>query len=313
MQVAIIGGTGFVGSHLTDALLENGHQVSLLVRKGSEHKVSRPDDCRIVAGELGHQKALDATLADCDAVIYSVGILREDPRAGITFEALQYQGVVKTIDAARRTGVDRFLLVSANGAKAPGTAYQETKHRAEEFLLSSGLTATILQPSIVFGDPRGRIEFATQLYRDMVAPFVPAVAFFSGANPRTGQPLMSPVHAGDVAEAVLAILGDAGTAGKRYPLGGPEVLAWSDMIRRIASAVGRRKWIVPMPVGFMRMVAALFDRFAWFPVTRDQLQMLVEGNTADPAIVESLTGHAPTRFDQEHLLYLSRGRTSVPR
>lgn len=304
MQIALIGGTGFVGSHLAEALLDNRHAVSLLARRGSEHKVTRTDECRVVAGDLDDPKALDATLKDCDAVIYSVGILRELPRLGVTFEALQYKGVVKTVEAARRTGVERFLLISANGAKVPGTAYQETKYRAEEYLLSSGLAATVLQPSVIFGDPRGRMEFATQLYRDMVAPFIPAVAFFSGTSPGTGQPQMSPVHISDVAGAVLAVLEDAGTAGKRYPLGGPEILSWSEMIGRIAGAVGRSKWILPMPVGLMRLAATLLDRFPWFPVTRDQLQMLVEGNTVDPAIIESLIGRPPAQFDLAHLGYL---------
>ena len=306
MQVAIIGGTGFVGSHLADAVLDAGHQVALLVRSGSEHKITRPDDCRIVTGDLDDPQALDRALAGCDAVVYSVGILREEPRAGITFEALQYEGVVETVAAARRTGVDRFLLISANGVKKPGTRYQETKHRAEEYLLSSGLSATILQPSVIFGDPRGRMEFASQLYRDMVAPSLPAVAFFGGTSPRTGQPLMSPIFIGDVADATVSVLEDAGTAGNRYPLGGPEILTWSKMIYRIASAVGRRKWIVPMPVGLIWLAAMLLDRFSWFPVTRDQLRMLVEGNTADPAIVESLIGRVPAHFDLAHLGYLGK-------
>ena len=80
------------------------------------------------------------------------------------------------------------------------------------------------------------------------------------------------------------------------------------MIRRIASAVGRSKLIMPMPVGLMRLAATLFDRFPWFPVTRDQLRMLVEGNTADPGIIESLIGRPPASFDLQHLAYLRRGR-----
>jgi NADH dehydrogenase len=80
MRVAIFGGTGFVGSFLVDALIAAGHEPSLLVRPGSEHKVRQAERCRLVAGTLSSTTAIDSTLEDCDAVIYSVGILRETCR-----------------------------------------------------------------------------------------------------------------------------------------------------------------------------------------------------------------------------------------
>ena len=130
MRIGIIGGTGFVGSYLVDALLEHGHDVSVLVRAGSEHKVHRTDDVRVVTGDLSSQAALTSVLEGCDAAIYNVGLLREFPRRGITFEQAQYQGVVDTVSAARIARVPRLLLMSAIGVKNPGTAYQSTKRRA---------------------------------------------------------------------------------------------------------------------------------------------------------------------------------------
>ena len=86
MRVAIIGGTGFVGGYLVDALLDADHEPALLVRPGSENKVRRGDACRLTAGELSNVDAIARTLDGCDAVIYNVGILRENRRLGITFE-----------------------------------------------------------------------------------------------------------------------------------------------------------------------------------------------------------------------------------
>ena len=155
MRVALIGGTGFVGGYLVDALLEAGHDVSLLVRRGSEGKV-QADVWRTISGDTAEDSAVAATVAECDAVIYNVGILRESPRQGITFESLQFDGVVRAVEAAKNAGVRRFLLMSANGAKVPGTPYQETKKRAEDHVLSSGLDATVFRPSVIFGDPKGK-------------------------------------------------------------------------------------------------------------------------------------------------------------
>ena len=77
MKVAVFGGTGFVGRYLIDALLAAGHEPALLVRAGSESKVNRREDVRIVAGDLATPPAIDTVLENADAVIYNIGILRE--------------------------------------------------------------------------------------------------------------------------------------------------------------------------------------------------------------------------------------------
>ncbi len=306
MRVAVVGGTGFVGCYLVDKLLESGHEVSLLVRQGSERKVCQSTSIRRVTGDIDCTKSLADVVAGCDAVIYCVGILREFPRKGITFETTQFEGVARTVDAALKAGARRFLLMSANGVKNPGTRYQETKKRAEELVLASDLDATIFRPSVIFGDPRGQMEFATQLYQDIVTKPFPAIGFFNGRNPTTGAIIMSPVHVDDVAGAFVNSLTNKSTIGEIYELGGPDILSWTEMIQRVATATGRKKWIIPCPIAAMKFTATLLDWLPLFPVTRDQLTMLAEGNTADPAVVESITGSPPVAFSLENLSYLNR-------
>lgn len=304
MRVAIIGGSGFVGGYIVDALLDAGHEPALLVRPGSEDKVRRADDCRITTGDVASADAIRATLDGCEAVIYNIGILRENRRRGVTFEELHFNSAVRVIDAARNMGIRRVLLMSANGVHRPGTPYQEYKRRADEYLEQSGLDYTILRPSVIFGDPRGNMEIATQLFRDMIRMPVPAVGFHSGLNPARGAVLMSPVHVRDVAEAFARSLNDASTVGKCFDLGGPEVLSWTEMLRRIAAAVDRKKIILPMPIGFMKIGATLFDWLPFFPVTRDQLTMLAEGNVAAANELATLIGRDPAGFTVENLAYL---------
>ena len=298
MRVAIIGGTGFVGGYLIDALLRAGHEVVTLLRAGSEDKLNRPDAVQTIAGDLGNPDALAAVVQGADAVIYNVGLLREFPHRGVTFEAAQYQGVVDTVVAARAAGTRRLLLMSAIGVKSEGTKYQDTKFRAEEYALASDLDVTILRPSVIFGDPRGTMEFATQLYQDMVRPPLPAIEF-PGVK-------MSPVYVEDVADAFVAALHDDSTIGKTIELAGPEILTWRDMLERIAAAAGRRKIILPMPLVFMRIGATLFDWLPVFPVTRDQITMLEEGNTGSVQALESLIGRDARHLDTETLAYLAR-------
>ena len=298
MRVAIIGGTGFVGSYLIDALVAAGHDVVAMVRPGSEDKLRGGERVMAVPGELGKAAVLNDLVDGCDAVIYNVGLLREFPRQGITFEQAQYQGVVDTVNAMQQAGVRRLLLMSAIGVKHPGTKYQSTKRRAEQHALDSKLNVTVLRPSVIFGDPRGTMEFATQLYRDMVRPPFPAVSF-PGVE-------MSPVFIEDVADAFVAALEDDSTIGKTIELAGPEILSWDDIVARIADAVGRKKLVLPMPIWMMRAGATLFDWLPFYPVTRDQLTMLEEGNTAPSSPLQELIGRAPQPMSADALSYLGK-------
>lgn len=303
-KVAVFGGTGFVGHYLTEALIDAGYQPCLLVRSGSDDKVSRPALCRITFGSIDSDQAISDTLSDCVAVIYNIGILKEDRRSGITFEELQYHAVTRVADIALSNGVTRFLLMSANGVKQPGTTYQETKLLAENYVRGVGLRTTILRPSIIFGDPHGRLEITTQLRSDLIDPPVPAVCFFTGWRPSRGAILMSPVHVDDIAQSFIAAINDDSTIDGIYELGGPDILTWCEIVNRVAAASGRRKRVFRIPVSLMRLAATLLDWLPNFPVTRDQLTMLAEGNVADPGALEKLIKRQPSSFDIYHLAYL---------
>lgn len=306
MNVAIFGGTGYVGGYLVDALHRAGHAVSVLVRRGSEGKLRAVAECRVTAGDLADEGAIRATLDGCDAVIYNVGLLREFPSQGVTFEEAHVAGVRRVADAARQAGVRRFILMSANGVRAGGTPYQDTKFRAERLVETGGFDFTIFRPSVIFGDPRGTMEIATQLYADLVKPPVPAAGFHTGWCPARGPVLMSPVHVEDVADAFVRALDDPTTHGKTIVLGGPEELSWTEMLQRVAASAGRRKLILPMPIGLMKLGAAALDWLPFFPVTRDQLTMLEEGNTAPPGALEALIGRPARAFSADNLEYLGR-------
>ncbi len=308
MKVAVIGGTGFVGSHLTRRLIAAGHRPRLLVRPGSEGKIEATDECEVAQGKVANQAALKDCLSGVDAVIYLIGILREFPSRGVTFEALQYQGVVDTIEAAQAMGVDRFLLMSANGIRAEGTPYQRTKYQAEMALKSSPLRWTIFRPSVIFGDPQGRMEFCSQLKKDIIDPPLPAPLFYSGLLPRgAGSFELAPVSVSDVADAFVLALTEPRTESQTYSLCGPQRLSWKEILATIAAAAGRTKLMLPAPVLAIQATAGLLDRFRWFPISRDQLRMLMEGNVCTENDSFARLGLTPTPFGIDRLGYLSRG------
>jgi len=306
MKVALFGGTGFVGSYLVDALLDHGHVPVLLTRPGSEERVHRRESCKTVIGTIDDPEAVRRTVADADATIYNIGILKEYPQRGITFEALHFDGARLAMDAAAEAGGSRFLLMSANGVKADGTAYQKTKYMAEQYLQSSSLDWTIFRPSVLFGDPRGRMEFATQLYRDIVDSLLPAPMFYEGLLPfGAGTMEMSPIHVRDVADAFVKSLQDEGSIGRTHCLGGPHQLSWRQILTTIGDSTGKRVVGVPAPAWAVQAVAGLLDGLDLLPVTKDQLTMLMEGNTCNSSGLLQGMGIQPTPFDAEHLRYLT--------
>ncbi len=305
MKTCLIGGTGFVGTHLVEKLIADGHRPRLLVRPGTKPRPAWLGAFETVSGEVGDPTAVAAAVCGCDAVIYLIGILREDPARGISFEELQYRGVERSIGAAKQAGVKRFLLMSANGVKADGTAYQRTKYLAEEALKASGLDWTIFRPSVIFGDPRGAMEFCTQLKRDIIDSPLPAPLFYPGLLPlNAGSFELAPVAVADVAAAFSRALTRDDSIGQTYALCGPEAKSWKEILGTIAAASGKTKWMLPAPALVVQSVAALLDRFPWFPITRDQIRMLLEGNSCGDDDGFRRLGMAPTAFDVASLAYL---------
>lgn len=128
MKTALIGGTGFVGSYILDELIKHNMTPRLLVRNGSQSKLLQQEKCELVFGDIENKNAVLETIKGCSAVIYNIGIIREFPANGITYENLHYQGTKRCIDAANSLKIKRFILMSANGVKTNGTGYQKNKN-----------------------------------------------------------------------------------------------------------------------------------------------------------------------------------------
>jgi NADH dehydrogenase len=239
-------------------------------------------------------------------VIYNIGIIRQFPKKGITFEAMHFEGALHCMEAAERLGVKRFILMSANGVKYNGTLYQSTKFLAEQYLKNTELEWTIFRPSLIFGDPKGKQEFCSKLRDDMLSLPLPAPLFFEGFIPWTaGQFAMSPIHIKDVAVFFVKALNIGKTIGEIYELGGPKSYTWMELIDLISAASGKKKWKIPAPVTPIKLAASIFERFPFFPITKDQLTMLLEGNTCDSTSSFKIFEVDPISFSTENLEYLA--------
>ena len=316
MKVALIGGTGFVGSYLIDELIKNDHTPRLLVREGSENKVMQKDKCETVTGDIDDDHAIEKTLQGCDAIIYLIALIREFPKKGLTNEKLQFRGSEKVAKIAENLGVNRFLLMSALGANPNpnGSKYMQAKHLSEQAIKNSKLKWTILRPSSLFGDPRdeGRPEFCMMLDKLMLnlvpypkfLPF-PAPSFFAGANLfDAGQYALSMVHVKDVVSIFVKVLSDNETIGKTIEIGGEREVSWNELIKSIASVTGQNVFMLPAPFFVIFSIAGLFDRFEWFPAGQDQLKDLIKGSVCNSEELFKKYEIEPIPFNTENLSYL---------
>ncbi|MDN3514519.1 MAG: complex I NDUFA9 subunit family protein [Candidatus Brocadia sp.] len=296
MRIFLTGSTGFVGKRILQDLLENKYQVRCLVRQGSEQKIADYKDVDIAHGDITDAGSLDGKLAGCDAVINLVGIIREFPFKGITFEKLHYEGTVNLVRAARAQGVMRFVQMSALGARRDGkTQYQQTKFRAEEFVRNSGLDYTAFRPSIIFGPED---KFVNQFARMLrVQQFVPVIG--------NGNYQMQPVAVENVSTGFVKSIEQKDAIGKTFDVGGPEKLDFNQIIDIISEVICVPSHKIHIPAFVMRLMAEMLDWLASFPVTTEQITMLLEGNTCDEKSFFAHFGIKPVCFKEGISKYLT--------
>lgn len=307
MKVAVFGGTGYVGSYIIEELINQGHTPRLLVRSGSEKKIMKPKKCEVFEGDVNDFEIVEKVISGSDAVIYLIAVIREFPRKGITWEKLQFNGATTCIDISKNHNINRFLLMSANGVKPHGTNYQKTKFMADEYLKNSGLNYTIFRPTSLFGDPRGngRPEFNTQILQDMLSLPIPAPLFHHGLIPNNaGEFAFNPIHVKDVASIFVKSIDNEIMFNKIFRLGGLNKVSWKEMIKTVSKAVGKKKFAIPAPVMVVKTIASFFKYFKWFPVTPEQLTMIMEDNTCESKELFDNLKINPIPYNVENLSYL---------
>lgn len=288
MKVFVTGGTGFVGNHVLDELVEKGHQVRALVRPGSEYKLKRPDEVESTPGKVEEPADLIQGMQGCDAVIHLVGIIRAFPSRGITFEKLHTEATANVVAAAKETGLSRLLHMSALGAREDGpTPYLTTKYAAEELVRESGLDFTIFRPSLIFGRGGDAIE----MFSDMVAKIVVPII-------GDGKYRFQPVSASTVAQGFERALGLEDAHGKTLDVGGPDNVTFDEIMDGLASVKGKTIVKMHLPVFPLRMVSSALQHAPGYPLTTDQITMLLEGSTCDEKPFYELLGLEPIFLEQ---------------
>jgi NADH dehydrogenase len=302
-QIAVMGGSGFIGRYIVKRLVERGEVLAVGGRHAADAKFLK------LKGDVGQvglvnigidapEDVLRAFVEGKDALINCVGILYE--RGSQKFDVVHHSAPAKLARLAREAGVERLVHISAIGADSRSTsAYARTKAAGEQAVHDAFPTATILRPSIVFGPEDDFFNrFATLA---VMSPFVPLIG--------GGETRFQPVYVGDVASAALRVLDDPATAGRTYELGGPKVYSFRQLMELLLAEIKRHRRFIDLPFGLASLQARVLSLLPKPPLTPDQVEMLKRDNIVAAGALDLKTlGITPTSIEAVIPTYLDRFR-----
>jgi len=298
MRILLTGANGFIGQHLLQALLTEGHHVVCAVR-APEAKLPQSADPRLsyIHADFSQdtdKSAWQARLSHIDVVINTVGIFRESGKQD--FARLHREAPRALFAAcAESHDVQMVIQLSALGADRDAqTPYHLSKRDADDFLASLPLRSFIVQPSLVYG----RDGASSRTFRTL-ASMPLTVRFGSRAQ------LVQPIHVDDLVVAIVGLLKHrlpmtpgSGTS-MRVPLVGPQAMPFTDYLGLLRTQMGMgRQRVITLPGPLARLTAGLLPGSL---ISRDALSMLDRDSTADVMQTAMLLGHLP-RAPQEFIL-----------
>lgn len=251
MKALVTGATGFVGSHLVDALRARGHRITALVRSPAKAAALEGPGLTLVRGDLHAHEALRAACAGQDVIYHVAGAVAA--RTEAEYLHANRDGTANLVAAALAAGGGQRLVLVSSGAAGgptprgqpatgteparPVTMYGRSKLAAEEVVRSSSLPWVIVRPPTVYG-PRDRDNLIKvfRMVRFGVAPVMGG-----------GTMEVSAIYAPDLAEGLIAAAGSEAALGRAWYVNHPEVLTTGGMIHAIARTMGRSVRTIGVP------------------------------------------------------------------
>lgn len=284
MRILITGATGFIGSHVSKALSEAGHQVTGCVRNVEKAEGVLPG-IQLIACDFVRDKDPSIwvpRLNNIDVVINAVGIISQ--QGSNTFAALHRDTPIALFEACAWAGVKKVIQISALGADENARSrYHLTKRDADQYLAGLDLDWIILQPSVVYG-PGGK---STALFSALAAlPVVPLIG--------DGSQKLQPVFIEDLSQGVVRLAGQKELSRLKIEAVGPEPITFKEMLGAFREWLGlNAPLFLKIPVPLLRWSIWLGGLFNKGLINPEALDMLLRGNTGNPELFIRSTGIRP--------------------
>ena len=275
MKIVVAGGTGFLGRHISKALLAGGHAVTVLGR--SPDKVSRIPElagANATLGDVTDPTSLTGRLEGADAVVMAVQFPNhpiEVPRKGLTYERYDHEGTVNLLAEAQRAGGVRFLYVSgASADPASEKTWYRAKGMAERAITNSGVEHAIVRPSWAYGPEDRALNRFASIAR--MSPVVPQ----PGASPQ----LIQPIYVDDIAD-VFARIVERGAYGGVFEIGSREVMTMNEVVRTLLDVMGKKRVVIPIPKALLKLATAPLKVLPSPPMTPQGIEFATQDGLVD--------------------------------
>ncbi len=318
--IAVTGGTGFVGRHIIARLLDEGYRVKALSRSSEKARkvldASAIDDGRIEIcdGTLDDPDALRHLVSGCGACIHLVGIIRETKNQ--SFEKVHVDGTRAIVEACRQNNPTmRYVHMSALGVGPDKRAgYRDTKHRAGQIAMKSGLRWTIVKPGLIHGYDGEFTEMAVEWVRGQAPPylFIPYFSRWKDDGFGFEAPHVAPVYVEDVAKVFVDALSNESTIGKTYELTGAKQYAFPEMLRTYAKHLSpepKHRPALGLPwfvAAFQARLAKLIGLGGLLPFDEGMAIMGGRDSVSDNASIIADFGFTPEEFEASLQKYADR-------
>ncbi len=279
-RICVIGGTGFVGTHLVHRLAALGHSVTLTTRRPERHREFRlHDSVRVVKINPYDSVALQTLLTGHDCVINLAGILNETGNS--SFQTVHAELPRIIVKAMRESGVSRLLHMSALNANVneSHSRYLKSKGQGEDLVQQqAGLRVTSFRPSVIFGPGDSFFNRFATLLR-----LAPPVFPLACAGSR-----FAPVFVGDVVEAFVVAIDDERTVGQRLELCGPKIYTLQQLVQYTAQQIGKRTRVVGIPDFMARLQGHALGLVPGKPFSIDNYYSLQKDSVCSVSALSSL-------------------------
>lgn len=230
MRIAVAGASGFVGTRLCPALVEADHDVRALTR----HPGHYAGTGAAVYADVHQASTLPDALRGCDAAYYLVHSL-DTP----DFEALDAQAARAFAESAADAGLSRIIYLGGLGHDDDDlSTHLRSRREVEGILGGAGVAVTTLRAGIIVGHGGTSWELTRQLVEHLPAMI----------TPRWVRTRTQPIAVDDVVRYLVGVLEVEQTVGETFEIGGPEVMEYATMLRRLAAIEGRPFLVVPVPL-----------------------------------------------------------------
>lgn len=304
-RILILGGSGFIGSHVCEKASQLNCRVTVPTRRSvNARSVQSLPWVDVIEADIHDDATLARLVRGHDAVVNLIAILHGNAAA---FDHVHVALVHKLVRACQGAGVQRLVHVSALGAAPDAPSlYQRSKAEGEAVLAASALDCSALRPSVVFGAQDRFLNLFARL--QTVFPVMP----LAGADTR-----FQPVWVQDVALAIVRLLERPGAiAGLTNPMHapvleacGPEVFTLREMVQLAGALAGHPRPVIALPPTLARWQARIMEMMPGEPLmSRDNLASMQVDNVASGVLpgLDTL-GISPTSLRAIAPTYLSAG------